>query len=148
MQFDFTFCFVNALVIAHFFWLFNFSYGVTSVPEVTEWQPVSKNDSYLVVASDGIFEKMTVDDVCDLLWDAHKDMGFHPLANYIVNTAYEKGSMDNLAAVVFTLTNALERSKPRPCTEVASYKPQGLSLSKKPGNLFVGLTRLLQCHLF
>ncbi|CAI8602923.1 unnamed protein product [Vicia faba] len=34
------------------------SYGVISVPEVTDWQPLTANDSYLVAASDGVFENM------------------------------------------------------------------------------------------
>lgn len=34
-----------------------------------DWQPLTANDGYLVVASDGVFEKMNVQDVCDLLWE-------------------------------------------------------------------------------
>ncbi|KAG5006599.1 hypothetical protein JHK82_024542 [Glycine max] len=45
------------------------SYGVIYAPEVIDWQPLTANDGYLVVASDGVFEKMNVQDVCDLLWE-------------------------------------------------------------------------------
>ncbi|XP_058105319.1 uncharacterized protein LOC131248856 isoform X4 [Magnolia sinica] len=90
------------------------SYGVISVPEVTDWQPLTSNDSYLVAATDGVFEKMTVQDICDLIWDVHiqdreKSEPFCTntklLADCIVNTAFERGSMDNVAAVVVPLAS-------------------------------------------
>lgn len=62
-----------------------------------------------MAASDGIFEKLSLEDVCDLLWEAQSH-GPHrselstscsySLADCIVNTAFDKGSMDNVAAVV------------------------------------------------
>ncbi|KAK9086974.1 hypothetical protein Syun_029368 [Stephania yunnanensis] len=88
------------------------SYGVTSTPEVTDWQPLTTNDSYLVVASDGIIEKQTTQDVCDLLWNVHihGNENLEPfsacmdsLAECVVTSAFEKGSMDNMAAVVVPL---------------------------------------------
>ncbi|KAK9282547.1 hypothetical protein L1049_005468 [Liquidambar formosana] len=88
------------------------SYGVISAPEVTDWQPLTANDSYLVAASDGIFEKFSSQDVCDLLWEVHSHRTvrselstscLHSLADCLVNTAFEKGSMDNMAAVVVPL---------------------------------------------
>ncbi|MFS7975760.1 putative protein-serine/threonine phosphatase, protein kinase CMGC-GSKL family [Helianthus anomalus] len=85
------------------------SFGVISVPEVTDWQPLTANDSYLVAASDGVLEKLGPQDVCDLFWelDTHAPLELHyspscsySLADCIVDTALEKGSMDNVAAVV------------------------------------------------
>ncbi|CAK9143759.1 unnamed protein product [Ilex paraguariensis] len=85
------------------------SYGVTSVPEVTDWQPLTANDSYLVAASDGVFEKLSPQGVCDLLWEVHSQRPMrlelpsscsYSLADCIVNAAFEKGSVDNIAAVV------------------------------------------------
>ncbi|KAL1329683.1 hypothetical protein AAHE18_12G058900 [Arachis hypogaea] len=82
-------------------------YGVISVPEVTDWQPLTANDSYLVAASDGVFEKMSMQEVCDLLWEVHSFSNniesecapspspSYSLADFIVNTAFRKGSMDN-----------------------------------------------------
>lgn len=87
-------------------------YGVISAPEVTDWQPLTTNDSYLVVASDGMFEKLGLQDTCDLLWEVHSHGTERPglssscsysLAECLVNTAVEKGSMDNAAAVVVPL---------------------------------------------
>ncbi|KAL5068174.1 hypothetical protein RYX36_019061 [Vicia faba] len=91
------------------------SYGVISVPEVTDWQPLTANDSYLVAASDGVFEKLSVQNVCDLLWEVHRfrDMrsectssSSYSLADLIIDAAFEKGSMDNMAAVVVPLESA------------------------------------------
>lgn len=90
------------------------SYGVISAPELTDWQPLTVNDTYLVAASDGVFEKLNVQDVCDLLWEVRNyDSGrselssscLYSLADCIVNTAFEKGSMDNVAAVVVPLVS-------------------------------------------
>ncbi|XP_017979327.1 PREDICTED: uncharacterized protein LOC18613280 isoform X2 [Theobroma cacao] len=91
------------------------SYGVTAAPEVTDWQSLTANDSYLVVGSDGVFEKLSLQDVCDLLWEVkpHGTMGSGlssscslSLADCLVNTAFEKGSMDNMAAIVVPLGSA------------------------------------------
>ncbi|KAK6141570.1 hypothetical protein DH2020_024671 [Rehmannia glutinosa] len=58
------------------------SFGVISVPEVTDWLPLTANDSYVIAASDGVFEKLS------------------PKTFVIYfNTAFERGSMDNLAAI-------------------------------------------------
>lgn len=76
---------------------------------MTDWQPLTANDSYLVAASDGVFEKLSLQDVCDLLWEVHEHSPqrlrlssscSYSLANCIVNAAFEEGSMDNMAAVV------------------------------------------------
>ncbi|GMN48860.1 hypothetical protein TIFTF001_018029 [Ficus carica] len=90
------------------------SYGVISAPELTDWQPLTANDSYLVATSDGIFEKLSLQDVCDLIWEIEnhgpRRSKLSPSCSYsvadcIVNTAYEKGSMDNVAAVVVPLAS-------------------------------------------
>ncbi|KAJ0974081.1 hypothetical protein J5N97_016046 [Dioscorea zingiberensis] len=87
-------------------------YGVISKPEVTDWHAITKNDSYLVVASDGIFEKMTTQEVCDLLWDmeisVNMNSEFFPaikqtLADFIVKTAFERGTMDIMTTIVVPL---------------------------------------------
>ncbi|KAM4087429.1 hypothetical protein ACJW30_10G176900 [Castanea mollissima] len=88
------------------------SYGVISAPEVTDWQPLATNDSYLVAASDGVFEKLSQQDVCDLLWEVNSHgtleselstSCLYSSADCIVNNAFEKGSLDNMAAVVVPL---------------------------------------------
>ncbi|XP_024030374.1 probable protein phosphatase 2C 51 isoform X2 [Morus notabilis] len=90
------------------------SYGVISAPEVTDWRPLTANDSYLVATSDGIFEKLSLQDVCDLTWEIENHgprrsklstSCLYSLADCIVNMAFEKGSMDNVAAVVVPLAS-------------------------------------------
>ncbi|KAK1412574.1 hypothetical protein QVD17_33944 [Tagetes erecta] len=85
------------------------SFGVISVPEVTDWQPLKANDSYLVATSDGVVDKLEPQDVCDLLWELHTHAPLksqyspscsYSLADCIVDNALERGSMDNVAAVV------------------------------------------------
>ncbi|XP_050236552.1 uncharacterized protein LOC126686518 isoform X2 [Mercurialis annua] len=87
-------------------------YGVTSAPEVTDWRRLTTNDTYLVVASDGLFEKLSLQNVCDILWDvsSHGIMRSElssscslSLAECLVNTAFEKGSLDNVATVIVPL---------------------------------------------
>ncbi|MFS7965887.1 putative protein phosphatase 2C family, PPM-type phosphatase domain superfamily [Helianthus anomalus] len=76
---------------------------------VTDWEALTGNDSYLVAVSDGVLEKLGTQDVCDLLWDLHipapLELQYSPscsysLADCIIDTALERGSMDNVAAVV------------------------------------------------
>ncbi|XP_072990373.1 uncharacterized protein [Typha latifolia] len=87
-------------------------YGVISTPELTDWQALSRNDSYLVAASDGVFEKMTTQEVCDLLLhEKHRMSENSPslqtitnsFAESIVKTAFQRGTTDNIAAVVVPL---------------------------------------------
>lgn len=85
------------------------SFGVISVPEVTDWQPLTANDSYVIAASDGVFEKLSPQDICDILWEPISQFTTPPelssscsysLADCIVNAAFQRGSMDNLAAIM------------------------------------------------
>lgn len=84
---------------------------------MTDWQPLTANDSYLVVASDGIFESLKPQKVCNLIRDAHFQdtkkskksdscLALSSLANCIVRNAFEKGSTDNLSVVVVPLRSA------------------------------------------
>lgn len=89
-------------------------YGVIAEPEMTGWLHLNASDSFLVIASDGVFESLSPQEVCSLLQDVHsqsnneEDNGsskclMPSLAECIVNTAFEKGSTDNLSAVVVPL---------------------------------------------
>uniref|UniRef100_A0A7N0VI25 PPM-type phosphatase domain-containing protein n=1 Tax=Kalanchoe fedtschenkoi TaxID=63787 RepID=A0A7N0VI25_KALFE len=87
-------------------------YGVISSPEITDWQQLTANDSYLVVASDGLFESLSTQDVCDLLWETEKHdntqsqlsvVCSYALADCLVNTAFSQGSTDNIATAVVPL---------------------------------------------
>ncbi|XP_030948388.1 probable protein phosphatase 2C 51 [Quercus robur] len=78
-------------------------FGVIAEPEVTGWQTLDAKDRFLVVSSDGIFESMTPQDVCDLVHDSSSCSPSSSLAECIVNTAFEKGSVDNLSVIVVPL---------------------------------------------
>lgn len=87
---------------------------------MTDWLPLYDNDTYLVVASDGIFEKLTVQEVCDLLWEASFKENInlelistmkHVLADLLVKAAFERGSMDNMAAIVIPLASTISQMR-------------------------------------
>ncbi|WZY87408.1 hypothetical protein YC2023_044143 [Brassica napus] len=107
------------------------SYGVISAPEVLDWQPLLANDSYLVVSSDGIFEKLKVQDVCDRLGEVNNQTSYGAelpsycsvsLADCLVNTAFDKGSMDNMAAVVVPLKSNLVSQRQRKEQSIGNNK--------------------------
>lgn len=113
------------------------SYGVVPIPEVTDWRPLTANDSYLVAASDGVFEKLRPQDVCDLLWElrTHGPISsscLYSLADCIVNTAFEKGSTDNMAAVVvpFRSTGFSKSLLKERCDERGKFDSSALGLQK------------------
>ncbi|XP_062178306.1 probable protein phosphatase 2C 51 isoform X3 [Alnus glutinosa] len=78
-------------------------FGVIPVPEVTGWQPLNADSRFLVVSTDGTFESLTAQDVCDIMYDSGSCSASSSLAECIVNTAFEKGSMDNLSVIVVPL---------------------------------------------
>lgn len=108
---------------------------------------MTANDSYLVAASDGVFEKLSSQDVCDLISEVqqgHDPAGFrctYSVADCIVNSAVEKGSMDNVATVVVPLASTdFPLPKERKNTVEKSLPQSG---SKNPlndlsGNLHAG----------
>ncbi|XWS75266.1 hypothetical protein CRYUN_Cryun01aG0071200 [Craigia yunnanensis] len=89
------------------------NFCVIAVPEVIDWQPLTRNDSYLVISSDGIFKKLNAQHVCQLLPDPLLptteegirlfDSCQSPLPECILRTAYEEGSMDSLSVIVVPL---------------------------------------------
>ncbi|KNA05523.1 hypothetical protein SOVF_189480 isoform A [Spinacia oleracea] len=89
-------------------------YGVIAEPEV-DWHHLDASKVFLVVASDGIFEGLSTQEVCSLLHDARSQgkgrknwrsskCQSSSLAECIVNMAYEKGSTDNLSVVLLPLS--------------------------------------------
>lgn len=104
---------------------------------MTDWRPLTANDSYLVAASDGVFEKLSPQDVCDLLWELHthgpiSSSCLYSLADCIVNTAFEKGSTDNMAAVVvpFRSTGFSKPLLKERCDERGKFDSSALCLQK------------------
>ncbi|MCD9644348.1 hypothetical protein HAX54_032535 [Datura stramonium] len=89
-------------------------YGVIAEPEVTGWRRLSTDDWYVVIGSDGIFERTTSQDVCDILLREHAKENktsigsslcpsSSSLADCIVHNAFSKGSSDNLSVIVIPL---------------------------------------------
>ncbi|XP_009769198.1 putative protein phosphatase 2C 51 isoform X2 [Nicotiana tabacum] len=90
-------------------------YGVIAEPEVMSWRHLTTDDCYVVIGSDGIFERMSPQDVCDILHGGNAkenatsiDSSFCPssssLADCIVQNAFSKGSSDNLSVIVIPMT--------------------------------------------
>ncbi|RAL42159.1 hypothetical protein DM860_011942 [Cuscuta australis] len=113
------------------------SYGVISVPEITDWQPLAENNSYLVAASDGVFEQLSPQDVCDILSSLDADIIVRPelnsscmysLAECIVKAAFEKGSTDNMAAIILPF-----KSK-APLNTLPDVNCDGLGISDCPAS--------------
>ncbi|CAK7346524.1 unnamed protein product [Dovyalis caffra] len=78
-------------------------FGVIAEPEFTGWRVLTANDRYLVVASDGMFESLTPQDVAELIfeWNLVPErrresklplscMFSESLAECVVTTAYDK----------------------------------------------------------
>ncbi|KAL6505156.1 hypothetical protein OROGR_024973 [Orobanche gracilis] len=82
-------------------------YGVTAEPELTGWRPFTPENSYLIVASDGVFETLTPQDVCDFAQDkisksSSEHLTTSLLPEWIIRHALKTGSTDNLSAIVIS----------------------------------------------
>ncbi|KAJ8543556.1 hypothetical protein K7X08_006079 [Anisodus acutangulus] len=74
-------------------------YGIVATPEVTDWVKLTSKDEFLVVASDGIFESLSTQQVCDFLYEAEDHADISLLAQQIVQKAF----LDNLSVVLAPL---------------------------------------------
>ncbi len=74
---------------------------VISEPEVTTVLR-RKEDQYIVIASDGLFEKLTNEQVMTEIKDKYQDP--HTTANHLVDVAIQRGSRDNITVVVICLS--------------------------------------------
>ncbi|KAK4714960.1 hypothetical protein R3W88_020867 [Solanum pinnatisectum] len=73
------------------------------IPEVTDWQSLTSKDEFLAVASDGIFESVTPQAVCDFLNEVEDYSNPSLLAHQLIQKAYLEGSNDNLSVVLVPL---------------------------------------------
>uniref|UniRef100_M1C0H3 Protein phosphatase 1K, mitochondrial n=1 Tax=Solanum tuberosum TaxID=4113 RepID=M1C0H3_SOLTU len=90
-------------------------YGIIADPEVTDWLSLTSKDEFLVVASDGIFESVTPQAVCDFLNEVEDYSNPSLLAHQLIQKAYLEGSNDNLSVVLV----------PWGFTQCASAHPKG-----------------------
>ena len=73
---------------------------VTILPDVKTFDR-KKEDSFVVLACDGVWDVLSNEDVCNLLMTAYSkgEKDCNALAKLIVETSYSKGSTDNARAV-------------------------------------------------
>ncbi|XP_055824006.1 putative protein phosphatase 2C 76 [Solanum dulcamara] len=74
-------------------------YGIIADPEVTDWLSLTLKDEFLVVASDGIFESLTPQAVCDFLNEVEDYSDPSSVAHQLIQKAYLEGSNDDLSVV-------------------------------------------------
>ncbi|KZV18523.1 DNA binding protein isoform 1 [Dorcoceras hygrometricum] len=85
-------------------------YGVIADPEVVGWRCFKPENRYLVLASDGVFEVFTPQNVCDLLHgktpeSSSEFVATTSLADRISRKAFKAGSTDNLSVIVISILN-------------------------------------------
>lgn len=85
-------------------------YGVIADPDVVGWRRFKPENTYLVLASDGIFEVFTPHNVCDLLHGKMLESSSEvtspsSLADKIIRSAFKAGSTDNLSVIVIGILN-------------------------------------------
>ncbi|KAI5068294.1 hypothetical protein GOP47_0016639 [Adiantum capillus-veneris] len=121
-------------------------FGVTAEPEFFGWQELTAEDLLLIITSDGIFETMRPQDVCNLLQDkynlinsslldnelADSRLSYEALAITVTEAAYNSGSYDNLAAIVFPLaSSSLAARTFRPTETLSSSRSLNEIISDK-----------------
>lgn len=78
-------------------------YGVIATPEVPDWVNLTSKYEFLVVSSDGIFESLSPQEVCEFIYEAEDHSDLTLLAKQIVQKAFSEGSCDNLSVVLVPL---------------------------------------------
>ncbi|XP_019164735.1 PREDICTED: probable protein phosphatase 2C 51 [Ipomoea nil] len=84
-------------------------YGVIAEPEIS-WRNLTSKDYYIVIGTDGVFETMAPQSVCNILQAQEKEApnnsplrSLSSLADCIVHKAFDEGSMDNLSVIVIPI---------------------------------------------
>ena len=76
---------------------------VSPIPAL-QMTPIGKNNPYLIVTCDGLYEKMDYDELVTLTHETFekqkKKINMDEIAKTLVTTSLEKGSMDNHTAIV------------------------------------------------
>lgn len=76
-------------------------------PEMTQ-RELTKDDDFLVMASDGLWDVLRNKDVCDICYSMINN-GNQQIAEELVNTAISRGSMDNVTCIVVRLNGYITR---------------------------------------
>ncbi|MCL4361649.1 protein phosphatase 2C domain-containing protein [Candidatus Dependentiae bacterium] len=85
------------------------AYGVSAIPEIKQYK-ITEQDQFLILACDGIFEVMNPQEAVDVVnYFLNENYSLKNkaelAAKYLAQTAYSKGSGDNLSVIVVLLNN-------------------------------------------
>ena len=76
---------------------------VSPIPAL-QMTPIGKNNPYLIVTCDGLYEKMDYDEVLDFFVEKLEEgLNAEDTAKALTNVAYERGSRDNCSCIVVLL---------------------------------------------
>lgn len=79
--------------------------ALIGTPYVSE-RKLQKEDLFVIVACDGIWDSLSYDDACRLVFKVLQETNSPQMAaEELVNEAYDRGSMDNCTAVICTFVN-------------------------------------------
>lgn len=70
---------------------------------------LTKDDDYLVMASDGLWDVLKNKDVCDVCYSPFTQGNPQAIAEELVNAALQRGSMDNVTCICVRLTDYVQR---------------------------------------
>mmetsp|Transcript_21604 Transcript_21604/g.31432 ORF Transcript_21604/g.31432 Transcript_21604/m.31432 type:complete len:643 (+) Transcript_21604:237-2165(+) len=89
------------------------NYGIRSLiradPDITQ-RELKSDDDFLILASDGLWDVFRANEVADICYTLQKH-GVRRIADQLVQLALTRGSMDNITAVVVSLSKYVARMK-------------------------------------
>jgi protein phosphatase 2C family protein 2/3 len=115
---------------------------VIAVPDITTMKIDREKHDFIVIASDGIYDRMSSEEVISLVWDQvsiiHETVHMptvHELCGRgverILRAAMQRGTSDNVSAIVIALPNFQDfLSKPNPLPPPLVYSRNNPSDSK------------------
>ena len=71
---------------------------------------LTKDDDFLVIASDGLWDVLRNKDVCDICYGSQPNRNPQMIADELVHNALLRGSMDNVTCIVVRLNDYVSRS--------------------------------------
>ena len=85
---------------------------VIAVPDIT-YLKIEKHHDFVIIASDGVYDRMTSEEVASLIWDlfnTQEKLGnIHEVCQMgserIIRAAMQRGTSDNVSAIMIALPN-------------------------------------------
>ena len=81
---------------------FDLKTAVSPYPELQHVMQDGSRDMFLVLATDGVWDVMDNDDVCQFV-EQHKEEEVEKVARKVLDNCLEKGSGDNMTVVIVKL---------------------------------------------